>query len=67
MQVFVSRSFTSFFPPQKSILLPYRGFVDIHFSQFRQFNLGPNRVTCTVLVATVQNLGDRALGMCTHG
>lgn len=60
----MSGSFTSFFPA-KSILLPHRGFVDIQFSRF---NLGPRRVTCsksyTVLVATVQNFVDRALGIC---
>jgi hypothetical protein len=63
----VSGSFTSFLPA-KSILLPYRGFVDIQFSQFSQFNLGPSRVPCSesyiVLVATAQNLVDRALGIC---
>jgi hypothetical protein len=63
----VSGSLLRFFPA-KSILLPSRGFVDIQFNQFSQFNLGPSRVTCsksyTVLGATVQNLVHRALGIC---
>ena len=52
----------------KSILLPHMGFVDIRFSQFSKFNLGPSRVTWSksylVLVTKVIYLVDRALGIC---